>query len=111
LPRRRPLRTRRAPFRRTGLKQALQAFRSRLRKRWFTARAAWVAACAVGVGETVEGVPAWFPGSRIEGDRLVAGRDADGLDPLFPFVGVAWLLVSVEQRVAAKRAASALFVE
>jgi hypothetical protein len=65
----------------------------------------------VGVGETVGGVPAWFPGCRIESDRLVAGRDADGLDPLFPFVGMAWLLASVEQQVTAKRAASALFVE
>jgi hypothetical protein len=61
--------------------------------------------------KTVGGVPAWVPGCRIEGDRLVAGRDADGLDPLFPFVGMAWLLASVEQQVTAKRAASALFVE
>jgi hypothetical protein len=65
----------------------------------------------VGVGETVDGVSAWFPGCRIEGDRLVAGRDADGFDPLFPFVGVAWLLVGVEQQVPAERAASALLLE
>jgi len=65
----------------------------------------------VGVGETVDGGPAWFPGCRAEDDRLVAGRDADGFDPLFPFIGVAWLLASVEQQIAAKRAAPTLVLE
>jgi len=50
--RRRPLRTRRAPFRRTGLKQALKAFRSGCRRCWFTAGAGWEAASAVSVEET-----------------------------------------------------------
>jgi hypothetical protein len=65
----------------------------------------------VGVGETVDGGSAWFPGCRVEGDRLVAGRDADGFDPLLPLVGVLWLLVGVEQQVAAERAAPTLSLE
>jgi len=65
----------------------------------------------VSVSETEYRRSAWFPGYRIEADRLVAGRDADGLDPLFPFVGVAWLLVGVEQQVPAERAASTLFLK
>jgi len=65
----------------------------------------------VGVGETVGSGPAWFPGCRAECDRLVAGRDADGFDPLFPFAGVLWLAIGVEQQVAAKRAASTLSLQ
>jgi hypothetical protein len=65
----------------------------------------------VGVGETVDGGPAWFPGCRIEGDRLVAGRGADGFDPLLPLVGVAWFLAGVEQQVPAERAAATLLME
>ena len=76
-----------------------------------TAGAAWVAAGAVSVGETVDGKSAWFPGFRVERDRLVARRDADGLDLLLPLIGVPWLLVSVEQQVAAERAAPALSQE
>jgi len=41
----------------------------------------------------------------------VAGRDADGFDPLFPFAGVLWLAIGVEQQVAAKRAASTLSLQ
>jgi hypothetical protein len=37
------------------------------------------------------------PGPRVEGDRLVAGRRADGFDPLFPFVGVLWFAVGVQE--------------
>jgi len=42
------------------------------------------------------------------GDRLVAGRCADGRDPLFPFVGVLWFSVSVQEQLPAERAASML---
>ena len=71
----------------------------------------WVAALAVGVGETEHGGSGWFPGCRVEADRLMAGRDADGFDPLLPFAGVLWLPAGVQQQVAAERAAPALFAE
>jgi hypothetical protein len=41
------------------------------------------------------------PGSRIDGDRLAAGRRADGFYPLFPVVGMMGLLVSVEKELPA----------
>jgi hypothetical protein len=65
----------------------------------------------VGVDETEHRGPAACSGSRVEGDRLVAGRLADGCDPLLPFVGVVWFPVGVEQQFAAERAAPALLVE
>jgi hypothetical protein len=70
-----------------------------------------VAALAVGVGETEYDGSAWFPGCRVEADRLMAGRDADGCDPLLPLAGVLWFPVGVQQQVAAERAAPALFLE
>ena len=70
-----------------------------------------MAAGAVGVGETVDGGSAWFPGCRIESDRLVAGCGADGFDPLLPLIGMLWLLAGVEQQVTAERAAPTLTLE
>jgi hypothetical protein len=82
-----------------------------VQKCWSTIGAAWEAASAVGVDEAEHGGSALGPGSRVEGDRLVAGRLADGLDPLFPFVWVLWLLVGVEQQFPAERAAPSLPLE
>ena len=65
----------------------------------------------MGVDEAEHGGSALSPGSRVEGDRLVAGRLADGFNPLFPFVWVLWLLAGVEQQFPAERAASLLPVE
>jgi len=78
---------------------------------WSTAGAIWEAASAVGVDEAEHSGSAWGSGSRVEGDRLVAGRLADGFNPLFPFVWVLWLLVGVEQQFPAERAAPSLPVE
>jgi len=82
-----------------------------LQKCWSTAGVVWQAASAVGVDEAEHGGSALVPGSHVEGDRLVAGRRANGFDPLFPFVWVLWFLAGVEQQLAAKRAASTLFLE
>ena len=105
----RPLRTRRAPFRRTGLKQALKAFRSGCRKCWFTVGAVWAAASAVSVDETECDAFVRCPGPRVEGDRVVTDRLTGRCDPQFPVVGVLRLGLGVEQQLAAERAASVLF--
>ena len=47
-------------------------------------------------------------GSRVEGDRLVAGRRADGSNPLLPFVRVLGFSVGVQEQLPAERAASIL---
>jgi hypothetical protein len=65
----------------------------------------------VGVDEAVHGGPALGPGPRVDGDRLVAGRCADGCGPLFPFVGVLWSSVGVQEQLPAERAASTLPLE
>ena len=65
----------------------------------------------MGVGETEHHGSAVCAGSCVEGDRLVAGRRADGCDPLFPFVGMLWFLVGVEEKLPAQRAASPLPLE
>ena len=65
----------------------------------------------MGVDETEHYGSAVCAGSCVESDRLVAGRRADGCDPLLPFVGMLWFLVGVEQKLAAKRAASPLPLE
>ena len=65
----------------------------------------------MGVDEAEHGGSALGPGSRVKGDRLVAGRLADGFDPLFPFVWVPWLLAGVEQQFPAERAAPSLPLE
>ena len=49
-------------------------------------------------------------GPRVEGDRLEAGRRADGRDPLLPFIGMLWLSISVQEQVAAEVAAAFLLV-
>jgi hypothetical protein len=82
-----------------------------VQKRWSTTDAVWEAASAVGVDEAEHGGSALGPGSRVEGDRLAASRLADGLNPLFPFVWVLWLLVGVEQQFPAERAAPSLPLE
>ena len=82
-----------------------------MQKCWSTIGAVWEAASAVGVDEAEHGGSVVVPGSRVEGDRLVAGRLADGFNPLFPFVWVLWLLAGVEQQVPAERAAPSLPVE
>jgi hypothetical protein len=82
-----------------------------LQERWSTAGAVWEAASAVGVNEAGHGGSALGSGPRVKGDRLVAGRRADGFDPLFPFVRVLWFAVSVQEQVPAKRAASPLPLE
>ena len=51
----------------------------------------------MGVDETEHYGSAVCAGSCVESDRLVAGRLADGCDPLFPFVRVLWLLGCVQQ--------------
>src|SRR5436305_9100908 len=102
------LRTRRAPFGRTGLKQALKASRSGMQKCWFTAGAVWEAASAVRVDETDCGGLVRCPGSRVEDDRLVAGRLAGGCNPQLPLVGMLRFPIGVEQQVAAARAAPPL---
>src|SRR5712672_4740951 len=61
---------------------------SGLRKCWSTAGAVWEAASAVGVDEAEHCGALVRPGSRIDGDRLAAGRRADGFYPLFPVVGM-----------------------
>ena len=78
---------------------------------WSAAGAVWKAASAAGVGETDGEGLVWCSGSRIEGDRLVAGRLAGGGDPPFPLVGVLRFLVGVEQQVTAARAAPTLLLE
>src|SRR6266516_6815465 len=93
--RRRPLGTGHARFPGNRLGQALKA-RSSVQVRWSTARADWEAASAVGVDEAEHGGSAACPGSGVDGDRLVAGCLADGCGPLFPFVGVLWLLIGVQ---------------
>jgi len=50
----------------------------------------------VGVDEAEHGGSTLRPGFRAKGDRLVAGRGADGCDPLFPFVRVLWFAVGVQ---------------
>ena len=82
-----------------------------MQKCWFTTGAAWVAVSAVSVDETDGGGLAWCSGSRVEDDRLVAGRLAGGCDPQLPLVGVLRFLVGVQQQPAAKRAASTLLLE
>ena len=82
-----------------------------MQKCWFTTGAAWVAVSAVGVDETDGCGLAWCSGSRVEDDRLVAGRFAGGCDPQLPLVGVLRFLVGVQQPPAAKRAASTLLLE
>ena len=47
-------------------------------------------------------------GPRVDGDRLEAGRRADGRDPLLPFVGMLWLSISVQEQLPAERATAAL---
>src|SRR5690348_13982465 len=89
----------------------MKACWSGLRKCWFTDGAVWEAASAVGVDEAGRGGSAGGSGSRVEGDRLVAGRRADGFDPLLPFVRVLWFAVSVQEQMPAKRAASVLPLE
>ena len=113
LPRRRPLGTGRARFPGNRLGQALKASRLRLQECWTTAGAVWQAASAVGVdeAEAEHGGSAWGPGPRIDGDLLVAGRLADGFDPLFPFVWVLRFLIGVQEQLPAKRAASTLPLE
>src|SRR6266496_4758015 len=106
--RRRPLGTGHARFPGNRLGQALEACWSGLRKCWFTAGAVWEAASAVGVDEAGHGGSALDPGPRVEGDRLVAGRRADGFDPLLPFVRVLGFSVGVQEQLPAKRAASML---
>ncbi len=106
--RRRPLGTGRARFPGNRLGQALQACRSGLRKCWLTAGAVWEAASAVGVDEAGDCGSALGSGSRVAGDRLVAGRRADGCDPLLPFVGVLGFSVGVQEQLPAERAASTL---
>ena len=65
----------------------------------------------MGVDEAEHGGSALGPGPRVDGDRLVAGRLADGLNPLFPFVWVLWLLAGVEQQFPAERAVPSLPLE
>jgi len=81
-----------------------------LQQRWSTAVTAWRVVAAVGVNESEHDGSA-VAGSGVEGDRVVAGRRADGCDPLFPFVGVLWLLLGVQEKLAAERAASPLPLE
>ncbi len=104
--RRRPLRTRRAPFRRTGLKQAA----------WARRRSAVPDRCrcgreptpAVGVYQVERGGFVRRGGLPVGGDRLSAGRLADGGEPLFPLVGCLWLTIGVQQQAPAERTAAAL---
>ncbi len=46
--------------------------------------------------------------TRVSGDRLPADRFAGDLDPLFPFIGALWFLVSVQQQSPAERTAAVL---
>ena len=82
-----------------------------LQRCWSTAVTAWRVVAAVGVNESEHDGSAVAGGSGVEGDRVVAGRRADGCDPLFPFVGMLWLLLGVQQKLSAERAASPLPLE
>jgi hypothetical protein len=111
LPRRRLLGTGRARFPGDRLGQALLADGVGLQQRWSTAVTAWRVVAAVGVNESERDGSAVAGGSGVEGDRVVAGRRADGCDPLFPLVGMLWLLFGVQEKLAAERAASRLPLE
>ena len=65
----------------------------------------------MGVDEAGHGGSALGPGPRVDGNRLVAGRLADGCDPLFPFVGVLWFPVGVQEQLPAERAVPVLPLE
>ena len=66
---------------------------------------------AVGVYETVGDRFVRRAGFRFGGDRVFADRFAGCLEPLFPFFGLLWFTVGVEQEFTAERASSVLPLE
>lgn len=106
MPRRSPLRTGRAaptasgsskPWRLTGGQKCRTA-----------TDAEGPATAAVSVHEAWNGGFVRRAMVRFGADRVFAERQADGLKPLLPFIGVLWFVVGVQQESSAERAPTVL---
>src|SRR6266498_4470519 len=73
--------------------------------------AAFAPAAAVGVHKTRRGGLVRRAAARVGGDRTFADRLTDGLEPLFPRLGMLWLLVGVQQQGPTQRATAILRLE